>query len=89
MKRLTGIWEDKWSRTQKLIEVKCFKSFRRLLLGEHVLFICKLSAGCLRLLYPIADVMFSIAKGCLIKQNRAFLMAIDKQIKAPSLRPVF
>lgn len=23
MKRLTGIWEDKWSRTQKLIEVKC------------------------------------------------------------------
>jgi len=22
MKRLTGIWEDKWSKTQKLIEVK-------------------------------------------------------------------
>lgn len=21
MKRLTGIWEDKWSKTQKLIEV--------------------------------------------------------------------
>lgn len=22
MKRLTGMWEDKWSKTQKLIEVK-------------------------------------------------------------------
>jgi len=22
MKRLTGIWEEKWSKTQKLIEVK-------------------------------------------------------------------
>lgn len=25
--------------------------------------------------------MFSFAKGCLIKQNRAFLIAIDKQIR--------
>ena len=22
MKRLTGIWEDKWSKTQKIIEVR-------------------------------------------------------------------
>lgn len=25
MKRLTGIWEDKWSKTQKLIEVMRFR----------------------------------------------------------------
>ena len=57
------------------------KVFRRLLLGEHVVFIWKLSAVCLRLLFPVAQVMFSFAKGCLIKQNRAFLIAIDKQIR--------
>ena len=33
--------------------------------------------------------MFSIAKGCLIKQNRAFLIAIDKQIKATSFASSF
>ena len=42
MKRLTGIWEDKWSKTQKIIEVSRWKfhcSYWFLFLYFYLLFL--------------------------------------------------
>lgn len=51
MKRLTGIWEDKWSKTQKLIEVKWslfyLKSCRNPVSVNDLSF-CKLPTLCKR-----------------------------------------